>query len=136
MLLNGVRHDSFTKDDEEGLEKKGVMFMLSTGVPGRFCAELDAIVRHDANMRGLRGTRWGFLYNPGPLGLLSPDCPAKRWIPVNRRVALLAGSPDRHLDDEAVTYLNKTVFQEARSLVFGHPDDFCEFLRYTPRPWG
>jgi hypothetical protein len=136
VVLNGIGNSSLTKDQEELLEKRGIMFTRGPLVPGRFQAELDVMTQHDRDLHALHGSRWGFLRGPTTSGLLCPDRPTTRWIPLTRHVVLVAGYPDQPMPDETVEDLNKSTFDEASSFVFGHPKDVRCFLRRNPNPWG
>lgn len=133
--LNGVGEDSFTKDEEERLEKRGFIFMRGATLPSRLVAQIGIMPEHDHKMKAMRDVRWGVLRGPDALGLLCPDHPGLSWIPVNRHIILAARRSDHDLPIEAVNFLNQSAFDTAKSLVFGHPDDLRAFLKRKANPW-
>lgn len=136
IVLNGIDENQLTQDQEETLEKKGIMYARGSTIPGRFAAEVDLMTHHDRNLQTLHGSRWGLLRAPTTTGLLCPDRPTTRWIPVTRHAVLVAGYRDQLMTDETVEELNKSAFDEASAFVFGHPKDVTNFLGRNPDPWG
>jgi hypothetical protein len=136
IVLNGIDESLLTKDEEEALEQRGIMYARGATIPGRFAAEFDLMTHHDRNLQTLHESRWGLLRSPTTTGLLCPDRPTTRWIPVNRHVVLVAGYRDQLMTDETVEHLNKSAFDEASAFVFGHPKDVRNFLSRNPHPWG
>jgi hypothetical protein len=137
FVLNGVSEPPLTKDAEEALESAGIGFARGDTIPGRLAAELDAMMQHDFNLKGIGDVYWGVLRGPQTSGLLCPDNPARsRWIPLTRGIVLAAGYSDQALPIEAADHLNRSAFKQAHSWVFGHPKDIQSFLRANPCPWG
>ncbi|MEI9948239.1 MAG: hypothetical protein WDO74_04495 [Pseudomonadota bacterium] len=130
VVLNGISGSSLTKDQEEIVEKKGGMFARDGGVvPGRFGAFLDALRKHAIAMSGLGGIEWGILRARDCAGFICGDRPGNDlYIPIAPSVALVAGYEDLEVGSITVDDLNQSSQKQARSFVFGHPDDIAAFV--------
>jgi hypothetical protein len=129
-----------TKDQEEILERKGYAFARAGGeVPAHLGHWIKIMQRYDMNRAALARTRWRIGIAPNGMKLICPDAFRSGGLgalPVNRTTALIgaheAGPPDE-MTRALVERINANVLADARTLVFGHPDDLDALV---PDDWG
>lgn len=127
VTLNGISSSDLDKEQEETLESRGYAFARGNIVPGRIAAHITAVRNHHMTMHALAGTRWGVVVASGESYFLCPDDPQRQlYIPISRRVALVARYKDQELPPNTVHELNREAWRGARYL-FGHPDDVAAF---------
>ncbi len=129
--IKGVTN-TLTKEQEENLESRGMMFVRGSTILGRFVASMDMLPRHERNLEQLDGVRWGVMTAQGSSHFICPDHPAcELYIPLTRSVALVAGYPDQAVGNVTVDDLNRAAFAQCRRFVFGHPTDMAAFFKTT-----
>lgn len=122
---------TLTKDDEELLEANHMAFFRGGGthlrphLPGRFIAHGMGMRAHDLNMQRMREFHWGVLSTVGTLGVLCPDRPAERFVPINGSTVLVADWHGQDADDLSAAILNYLVLGHAQEFIFGHPKDLA-----------
>jgi len=133
IVLQGIEGAVLTKEQEENVESRHMKVARGNVVPGHLTAYMTAICLRDNIMAAigrLGEFRWGVLHAAGGARFICPDMPANQlYIPINRRLALIARELDQEINDVTVYDLNQSCWKQAHRLVFGHPkdiDDFCE----------
>jgi hypothetical protein len=131
VVLQGIEGAQLTKEQEENIESKHGMFMRGSVVPGRLNSYIYALRIHDhlvTAIHRLGEFRWGVLHAAHDARFVCPDTPDNQlYIPISRRLALIARQADQEVEDAVIDELNQSCQRQAHRLVFGHPEDIDAF---------
>lgn len=122
---------ALTKEQEEILEKKGVMFVRGNKFPSRFLNRLTIQRENDRGMLKMADTKWGVL-RAAQGEFLVPDNTAELGVvPVSPTLCLAAGLPDGVLSQCQVGHVNSQLRAGARSYLFARNLAMCPIANGT-----
>lgn len=136
MVVNGIRGEELTIDEQERLESRATAFVRADGsMSGRTMTGLGiqmAMMSDWAN--GAERMRWGVLRAVAGLEFVVPDAFIDQpLVPVSPNVYLVSGVRDAHAGLETVADINRAALGAAGRYWFcRRPDRAPAFLRTIP----
>lgn len=116
--LKGVTGGSYSKDDEEKLEKAGVSFIRKDGViPGRNMVGLRLQRDIDSGAMSWSGRKWGVVIAQGR-EFLHPDAPHHNILPVTPKLAFALDSQTGYISEQNLDEINRAMVQHAYRYFF------------------
>ena len=119
IAMNGVTPMMLTKEQEENLEKKGVMFARGTSMPSRFMTGMRMVRSIDFEYDQYRGKHWGIIRSTKAQFLVPDNVTGFRWIPVAPHIGLSPDSDDVTISDEQVAEVNRISLKCVKEYYFG-----------------
>lgn len=110
---------TLSKEQEETLEAKGVMFMRGTSFPRRFMNGAQIMRWIDDAYDRNRGARWGILHSKRAEFLVPDNTVGLGWIPVTPNIGLAQENGDLDIPDHEVARVNRTALGLVREYYFG-----------------
>lgn len=120
-----------TREQEELLEAKGVMFFRGDVLPSRFMTGMTMMRAMDAHNAVLAGRHWGVQRSSGAQFLV-PDGPGfLAAVPLSPFTCLLLDAPDAELEAPDVGLLNRFLLANADDYYFAMALEHCPIFRRT-----
>ncbi len=130
--LEGIEGDSLTKDEQEILERKHVMFCRDGVMPGRFAARIHVFGYMDTFRRDNQNMQWGIV-RAGEGEFIVPDCFQDMMIvPVSPKLMIVADQPNSTLTPSEVAVINQTAIVRSTDYYFARSLPSCPVLRDSP----
>lgn len=118
VVLHGVTGDSLTKDQQEILERKHVMYALDGVMKGRLLAGVHVFRYQDQFIHDNKSMRWGIARSCSD-EFIVPDCFDDMMIvPVSPKIAIVADLPDLTLTHDQVVVINQAAISRASGYYF------------------
>ena len=119
-ILNGVSGSGLTsKEQEEILEHKGVMFVREGGViPSRFLTGTQVLLKLDHLWPLVENMKWGLLTAHEGEFLVADCYNDLTFIPISPTCAFCVGYEDMEIDKQSVANANKQSIEEATNFYF------------------
>ncbi len=125
--LEGVVGNLLTKEHEENLEKKGVLFVRAGGnIPARQLNGLQLQMRINgyASQLAKDVPRWGIVSSQSG-EFVVPDVPSHLVIPVSPMLALIGCAPDGMITEQNLADLNRAVSAASQNYAFARDISRC-----------
>jgi hypothetical protein len=117
--VNGVTGDALTKDEQEILESRHMMFVRAGGkIPTRQLTGLEIETRIMADNRNFATRRWGVIHAPEG-EFIMPDVPAHDLMPITPTVLLAANHPSGIITMSNLITINTEFLAYTRRYFFG-----------------
>ncbi|MBK5509777.1 DUF4238 domain-containing protein [Pseudomonas sp. TH15] len=118
VSLYGVAGDSLTKDQQEILERKHVMYAVDGVMKGRLMASLHVFGYQNQFLQDNQTMQWGIARSYSD-EFIVPDCFDDMMIvPLSPKIAIVAGLPDSILTPDQVTVINQAAIARATDFYF------------------
>ncbi|MCM2463459.1 DUF4238 domain-containing protein [Pseudomonas sp. CG7] len=118
VVLHGIAGDSLTKDQQEILERKHVMYAVDGVMKGRLLASVHVFGYQNAFLQDNQSMQWGIARSYSD-EFIAPDCFADMMIiPVSPRIAIVADQPDMILTHDQVAVINQQAIARASDYYF------------------
>lgn len=133
--INMLSHErDLSKDEQERLEKGGVMFVDKDGrLAGRDLTGI--LLRRDMDIAlhtGASNMEWGIIKSLPGLEFLCPDATLNEpIIPVSPNICLIAGWPDGTVTPVATGNINQTLLSEVKNYWFARDLAKCPIIKRT-----
>lgn len=118
-----------TRDQEERLERAGVMFVRGNKLPARFINGMSIMLETDRGMERMANADWGIVRAREGEFLVPDNCAGMSVVPVSPSVCLVDGAGDIALTLKGVAWLNRSLKGQAAAFLFGRDLARCPILR-------
>jgi hypothetical protein len=116
--LNGIAGEALTKDQQEIMERKHVMYAVDGVMSGRLLASVHVFGYQDRFVHANKSTQWGIARSYSD-EFIVPDCFDDMMIvPISPRIAIVADLPDLILRRDQVAVVNQTAIARASDYYF------------------
>lgn len=121
ITMNGIAKPErdLTKEEEENLEAKGVVFPRGLTIPSRFTTGINLFMNIDAEHEQFKNRHWGIIRSRQAEFLVPDNVVGIRWIPVAPHIGLMQESDDATIDDENVRGINRIALRFVHQYYFG-----------------
>lgn len=124
--LNGISGSGLTKEQEEILESKGVMFVRDGGiVPSRFDSGLQIQMILDRDWHTCSHFKWGLIEATDGEFLCADSYKDFPFIPVSPNLAFWAGEVDQKITRQQLAEINKLSVEKASEFYFSRKISAC-----------
>lgn len=133
MQVNGISiPESLSKDEQELLEARHSLFMLSNGaMPGRQLTGIHIQRNMDMWQAQMADVQWGILRTDGEQWLV-PDCATEVMVvPITPTICLMRGVRNKKLSVEQVAVMNAKLIRGCERFYFVSDMSLCPVLRQT-----
>lgn len=126
VVLNGIWGAGLTKEKEEVLESKGILFVRDGGlVPARFMTGIQVLVQLDHQRSGVKDLKWGLLKARDGEFIVADCYYDMTFIPISPNLAFCAGYQDMEIDRASVANANKLSIEMASEFYFAKDLSQC-----------
>lgn len=127
--LEGIEGDSLTKDEQEILERKHIMFCREGVMPGRFAARMHVFGYMNTFRNDNQHMQWGIIC-AGEGEFIVPDCFQDMMIvPVSPKLMIVADQPNSTLTRNEVAVINQTAIDRSTDYYFARNLSACPVYR-------
>jgi len=125
LSVNGITGDSLTKDQQEILERKHIIFFRDGVMPGRFTAGIQIIRYMDAFRYDNRHIQWGIVRSVEG-EFIVPDCFEEMMIvPVSPTIAVMADHPNATITKRELEVVNSLAIDRSSHFYFARKLSNC-----------
>lgn len=130
--IQGRHGDFLTKDEQEILEEKHVMFFRDGVMPGRFAARIHVFGYMNTFRHDNRDMQWGIV-RAGEGEFIVPDCFQDMMIvPVSPNLMIIADQPNSTLTRNEVAVINQAAIARSTDYYFARSLPSCPVLLDSP----
>jgi hypothetical protein len=130
--LEGIDGDSLTKDEQEILERKHVIFCRDGVMPGRFAAGIHVFGYMNTFRQDNQHMQWGIVH-AGEGEFIVPDCFQDMMIvPISPKLMIVADQPNSTLTRSEVAVINQTAIDRSTDYYFARSLSECPVYRDSP----
>lgn len=123
-----------SQEQEEHLEKNGVMFMRGQTMPSRFLNGMMLLVGMDRSRVQMQGAHWGLVRSDHAEFVVPDNALAIQAVPVAPRICLCRNLPDILIGAQGVGRMNRALVQSVAAYYFARDLERCPIYRRT-LPW-
>ncbi len=124
--LNGVSGSDLTKEQEEIMESKGIMFVRNEGiVPSRFISGIRILMQLDQQWAGVEFLKWGLLEAKGGEFIVADCYKDLTFMPITPKLAYCANYNDMVIGLHNVAEINRQTIAKSSSFYFARKLDQC-----------
>jgi len=124
--LNGISGSGLTKEQEEILESKGVMFVRDDGiVPSRFNSGLQIQMILDRDWHTCSHFKWGLIEATDGEFLCADGYKGLPFIPISPKLAFWAGEKDQKITRQQLVEINKISVEKSSEFYFSRKLKDC-----------
>lgn len=135
ICLNGITCDSLTKDQQEILERKHVMYAAHGVMKGRLLASVHIFGYQDRFIHDNRSMIWGIARSHSN-EFIVPDCFDDMMIvPISPKIAIVADLPDLILTYDQVALFNQIAIARASEYYFARRISCSHVVREINPPF-
>lgn len=126
VALNGISGSGLSKEEEEVLESKGVMFARDRGVvPARFMTGIQVLMQLDQQRAGVKNLKWGLLKAKDGQFIVADCYKDLTFMPILPTLAFCAGYKDMDIDRSDVANVNKQSIDKSSEFYFAKDLSQC-----------
>ncbi|MGY2282905.1 hypothetical protein [Pseudomonas gingeri] len=130
--IEGVHGDLLTKDEQEILERKHVMFFRNGVMPGRFAARIHVFGYVNTFRHDNQHMQWGVV-RAGEGEFIVPDCFQDMMIvPVSPKLMIVADQPNSTLTRSEVAVVNQISIARSTDYYFSRRLSSCPVYQDSP----
>lgn len=132
LAINGIDGDSLTKNEQEILERKHVIFFRDGVMPGRFAAGAHVFGYMDNFRQNNLNMQWGIV-RAGEGEFIVPDCFQDMMIiPVSPKLLIVADQPNSTLTRSEVAVINQVAIARSTNYYFARSLSSCPVYQESP----
>jgi hypothetical protein len=130
--LEGIEGNFLTKDEQEILERRHVMFCRDGVWPGRFAARIHVFGYMNTFRHDNQQVQWGIV-RAGEGEFIVPDCFQDMMIvPISPKLLIVADQPNSTLTRSEVAVINQTAIDRSTDYFFARSLSECPVYRDSP----
>ncbi|WEK10241.1 MAG: hypothetical protein P0Y51_04805 [Candidatus Pseudomonas colombiensis] len=135
VYLNGIACDSLTKDQQEILERKHVIYAVDGVMRGRLLASVHIFGYQDRFIEDNKSMAWGIVRSHFK-EFVVPDCFDDMMIvPISPKIAIVADMPDSTLTYDQVAIINQIAIARTTEYFFARRLSSSPLVREITPPF-